>query len=135
MQTYIFPGEYESLEKIAAVVREAAQNIGLDDCEIYKIETSVDEACSNIIEHAYGGENKGNIELTCESQPDKLTIVLKDYGRPFNPDKVPKPDLSKPLSKRQDHGLGLFIMSKWMDKIMFETLDGVNTITLVKLKE
>lgn len=135
MPNYIFPGEYESLEKIAAVVREAALNIGLDECVIYKIETSVDEACSNIIEHAYGGENIGNIELTCESQLDRLTIVLKDYGRPFNPDKVPKPDLSKPLSKRQDHGLGLFIMSKWMDKISFEAQDGVNTITMVKMKD
>lgn len=134
MPTVEFPGRYDSLEKIAFLVQQAAQEFGLDSCAAYGVETAVDEACSNIIEHAYGGENKGTIELTYEIVGSELIITLKDSGRKFNPKKINPPNLTAPLKNRQAHGLGLYFMRQWMDEIRFERIQGRNILTMIKRK-
>jgi serine/threonine-protein kinase RsbW len=135
MTTVVFPGRYESLAKIGEFIRSAATNAGFDSLATYTVETAVDEACSNIIEHAYGGEEKGNIECTCDETEDQLTIMLRDQGLPFNPEEVTEPDLSLPLEDRDNHGLGLFFMRKWMDEIHFSHQPGGgNIVVMVKRK-
>ena len=54
-----FPGRFSSLAKIGRLVRQAAKEAGLNDKSAYDVELAVDEACTNIIEHGYGGEGKG----------------------------------------------------------------------------
>lgn len=134
MPTIEFPGRYDTLEKIAVLVQNAAQELGLDSCAAYAVETAVDEACSNIIEHAYGGENKGTIELTYAIEDNELVITLRDHGKRFNPKKVADPNLTTPLKNRHSHGLGLYFMRQWMDEVRFDRIEGFNVLTMVKKK-
>jgi serine/threonine-protein kinase RsbW len=135
MITVQFPGEYNSLALIAEHIREIARDAGLDEYAIYAVETAVDEACTNIIEHGYGGEGIGEIGCTCSIGNDRLTIVLNDHGQPFNPQKARSPKLSSELKKRSGHGLGIYLMRKCMDEIHYDysPKEG-NTLTLVKYK-
>ncbi len=136
MPTQTFPGKYENLEKIADFVRQHAQQTGFGDTSLYAIETAVDEACSNIIEHGYGGEGKGDIECCCESDETSLTITLTDQGKPFDPSKVDMPDLNVPLDQRKAHGLGLYFMHQMMDEISFKYKEGEgNILTMIKYHE
>jgi anti-sigma regulatory factor (Ser/Thr protein kinase) len=131
-----FPGRYESLAKIAKFVTQAAVQAGLNETAIFAVQMSVDEACSNIIEHAYGGENIGDIDCTCKIDSQGLTVILHDWGAPFDPEKVPEPDLTSPLEKRKEGGLGLFFIRKLMDEVHFEfSAEKGNTLTMVKRKE
>jgi len=135
-RTGTFPGRYESLASIGAWIHQAAEDAGFDPAAIYTIETAVDEACSNIIEHAYGGENLGEIECTCILERDALTIILHDKGKPFNPESVDAPNLTASLEEREDHGLGLYFMRQWMDEVRFEFNEkGGNTLVMMKRKE
>jgi len=77
MPTMIFPGNYESLEKIAEFVTAEARASGLNRTQVFAVETAVDEACSNIIEHAYGGEGIGDIHCTTISEPERFTMCLR----------------------------------------------------------
>ncbi|MDO9087749.1 MAG: ATP-binding protein [Anaerolineaceae bacterium] len=133
MKTLTFPGSYSSLIKIGDFVTQAARSLGFDGFELYKIETAVDEACSNIIEHAYGQENVGEIEVTVLTDPEKITITLTDFGLPFNPKNVKKPNLSSKLKDRDDHGLGIYMMKQWMDVVNFESQNEKNILTMIKL--
>jgi serine/threonine-protein kinase RsbW len=135
-QSSTFSGKYSSLEEISNFVQQAAKQAGLSDFAVYSVETAVDEACSNIIEHAYGGEGKGDIECTCEVTGNELTITLQDHGAPFDPDRVPAPDLTCPLQDRSDHGFGLYFIKKWMDEVhfAFDPQSG-NTLKMVKYLE
>jgi serine/threonine-protein kinase RsbW len=135
MPTHTFPGRYESLEKIAVFIRSEAEMLGLSHSEVFAVETAVDEAVSNIIEHAYKGEDVGEINCTCTRTADKLTIALEDTGEPFDPSKIPVPDLNAPLKKRKDNGLGFFMMNQWMDEVRFEFCGGLNRLIMVKCKE
>lgn len=134
MESRIFPGRYDSLEKISEFIKENAKFAGFDGFTTYTIETAVDEACSNIIEHAYGNENIGDIEISVFENPTNLTIFIKDYGKPFNPKSIPKPNLSKNLFERKSNGLGLYMMKQWMDEVQFEFVNNSNILKLVKNK-
>jgi serine/threonine-protein kinase RsbW len=136
MLTETFPGRYNSLEKISQFVTSAARNAGLNESGVFAVQMAVDEACSNIIEHAYGGEDVGDIICTCDVTPDSLTVTLHDHGRPFNPNEIPEPDLSAPLEERREGGLGLYFMRKLMDVVHFSFSPQIgNTLIMVKRKD
>lgn len=135
-QTKTFPGKFDSLIEISEFVTQAAGDVGLSEESVYAVEMAVDEACTNIIEHAYGGEGRGDIECTCQINGNKLTVTLQDCGRPFDPSSVPEPDVNAPLQDRQEGGLGLYLMHRLMDEVHFEfTPDSGNVLTMVKRKE
>lgn len=135
MNFKVFPGNYESLQKISLYIKTASNEAGFDGFTTYTIETSVDEACSNIIEHAYGGENKGNIEISINESDKQFTIYIRDYGKSFNPDKIPTPSMSKELKDHKGSGLGLYMMRQWMDEVDFKFGDKSNLLKMVKYKE
>jgi serine/threonine-protein kinase RsbW len=121
------------LSKICAFVVREAGEAGLDDTAAYGVELAVDEACTNIIEHAYGGEGKGEIECTARATKDGLVIILRDKGKAFDPTGVPDPDVNAPLEKLPSRGAGLFLMRKMMDEVHFEFRKGKgNTLTMLK---
>jgi serine/threonine-protein kinase RsbW len=132
-KTATFPGRYDHLEKISAWVEQATKTAGFDDSASYGIQLAVDEACTNIIEHAYGGEDRGDIEITCEMNEEALRILLRDFGQSFDPDAVPTPQLNVPIEELEDQGLGLHWMRKLMDEVRFEfSSETGNLLTLVK---
>jgi len=134
MPTRFFPGSFDSLSSIASFVLAIAQEAGFDDFALYQIETGVDEACSNVIEHAYCMECEDDIEVTVESLEDRLVITIRDHGKPFDPKKIRTPNLKAKLTNRSDHGLGIYMMRQWMDEVEYFFVPGTNTLTLTKLK-
>ncbi|MCK4451122.1 MAG: ATP-binding protein [Anaerolineae bacterium] len=135
-RTITFPGRFDSLVAISEFVIGAAEAAGLGAHAVCAVQMAVDEGCSNIIEHAYGGEGHGTIECTCRIKDDGLTVTLRDHGRPFDPTSVPEPDLHATLEERRCGGLGLYFMRQLMDEVHFEfTPDSGNVLTMVKRKE
>jgi len=132
-QTRTFPGRFDSLADIGGFVCQAAEAAGLDERAVYAVQMAVDEACSNIIEHAYGGEGQGTIVCTCQVSDGALTVILRDQGRPFDPSGVPEPDLDAELRDRAGGGLGLYFMRQLMDEVHFVFVPGSgNVLTMVK---
>ena len=135
-QTRTFPGRFDSLASIGEFVTQAAEAAGFDERAVYAIQMAVDEACSNIIEHAYGSEAHGTIECTYRIDEDGLTVTLIDHGKPFDPISVPDPDLQCSLEERSRGGLGLYFIRQLMDEVYFEfTPDSGNRLTMVKRRE
>lgn len=136
MVTVNFPGRFESLAGIRKFVFQAASEAGFDEKEIYAVELAVDEACSNIIEHAYGGEDKGEIECTCNDTNDGLEIIIRDDGRPFDPKLIPSPNFSVELNELKPRGAGLFLIRNMMDDVdfVFSETTG-NVLRMVKRKQ
>ncbi|NIO71418.1 MAG: anti-sigma regulatory factor [Anaerolineae bacterium] len=135
-KTATFPARFDSLAAVGEFVTHAAEAAGLDARAVYAVQLAVEEAGANIIEHAYAGEGRGDIECTCMVNSNGLTVILRDYGRPFDPMSVPEPDLCASLEDRKARGLGLYLIRQLMDKVRFEfTPDSGNVLTMVKCKE
>lgn len=128
------PASPSALSRIVAFAHRAATEAGFDVLSIHRIELAVDEACSNIIDHAYRGA-LGSIGIETRVEPGRsLTVILTDSGRPFDPDAVAMPTPGVPLDEMQVGGLGLYLMRVTMDTIQFEFgIPGVgNRLTMTK---
>ncbi len=135
MQTVKYPAQFQYLDEIRDFVGEIAGRNGFNEKEVYSIQLATDEAASNIIEHAYKGVADGVLEVTCGMEQDTLTIILHDYGEPFDPASVRPPNLKVDLGKRQIGGLGIYLMRKLMDEVHYETIPYAgNHLTLRKRK-
>ncbi|MBP7687853.1 MAG: ATP-binding protein [Thermoflexales bacterium] len=137
-QRLTVPGRFEYLAQIAEFVTQTAREAGLTDDDVFHVEMAVDEACSNVIEHAYA-DKAGEIELSCAvPEYGRLEIVIHDHGDPFDPESVPEPRVgdSAGLDSMQEGGLGLYFMRKLMDEVRFSFAPGHgNTLYMVKRKQ
>jgi len=123
---------YSTIPTITQFVAEAAHAAFLDEDAVFHCQMAVDEACTNVIEHAYGGEAKGNIEIVCQVEPGRCTIRIVDHGQPFDPTKVPPPRASASLEDIRPGGIGLHLMKQLMDEVRFEFTEQGNVLTMVK---
>lgn len=131
------PGETDYLIQIRSFISTIASEVGLTEDELYKIEMAVDEACTNVIEHAYEGEEETKpIQICLEATTSRLMISVKDYGKKFNLSPIKPPDLSKFITEKRNGGLGLFLLQSLMDEIDYRSDPrGYNELTMTKYLE
>jgi serine/threonine-protein kinase RsbW len=109
----------ENVPKATACVKKWAEALGFDDRALYQIQLAVDEACANVVDHAYDGCEPGDMEVTCSFHDQQLVVQVRDWGEGFDPSGVAKPDIEAPLEERDLGGLGLFLVDKVMDHVKF----------------
>lgn len=123
----------ENLSSIRDFVSSAASEVNISKDIIENIILAVDEACTNIIKHAYKYSPDGEIIIKIKPSKSKFEIKILDYGLTFEPDKIPEPDLQKYYRQRRVGGLGIYLMRTLMDEVKFSTVPGkYNEVSLVK---
>jgi serine/threonine-protein kinase RsbW len=126
----------ENVPRAIECVTKWAQKVGCDGRVLYDIQLAVDEACANVVDHAYEGAEAGDIEVSCGLEGQVLTVRVKDWGRGFDLGTVVQPDLQAPLEERTLGGLGLFLVRQVMDDVEFRTdPDLGNELTMSKRLE
>ena len=113
------PGRFEYLATIADFISEAGRDAGFDQDLIFHVQMAVDEACSNVIEHAYQGQDRGDITLCCDCNGEEWIIAIYDTGLAFDPSLVPEPNLNANIDDIKTGGLGLYFMHQLMDEVEF----------------
>ena len=132
MVTMRWRADLTHLAAIREFVAETSRSLGAGDLALRDLQLAVDEVCSNSIRHGYGGRD-GQIEVTVERAAQSIKVVVRDWGRAFEPEQVPVPDLQLPLEQRSLGGLGLFIVQQVMDEVRFEFNDSKgNSVTMVR---
>lgn len=122
-----------NLAQIAEFVSDRARGAGLSETQVLDVQMAVDEACTNAMEHAYGGRSDGEVRVCCYVEEDDFVVRVTDHGALFDPSLVPAPDTAAPIEERNIGGLGLFFMRQMVDVIEFGTDHGRgNQITMRK---
>ena len=119
--------------KYLYVVRSAVYPVlsiaGFSRSETRKMVLAVDEACSNIIKHAYAGDTTKTIWLTLTLGGDRLRIELRDSGKKVDAGKIAPRD----LKDIRPGGLGTHFMNSVFDSVQYDTSGGEGTLlTLTK---
>jgi len=123
----------DNLALIREFTKSAAEESGFPDETTGKIVLAVDEACTNIIKHAYKYSSNGDINIRIKFEKPKFTISITDEGNHFDPNKIPEPDLREYYRQKRIGGLGMFLMKKLMDEVKYSTVTGnKNQVVLVK---
>jgi len=98
-----------------------------------KVILAVDEAITNIMEHAYEDRLEGWIDIEITAKQDKLRIVIQDSGKQFDPNVFENPDMVEHVQEGKKEGLGIFLMRQIMDEVRYRFKEGEkNEIRLVK---
>lgn len=98
--------------------------------EQFKI--AVDEACTNVIKHAYKGEDGHRIEIAVIVEDDRFTVRIRDRGEAFDPTHYAEPNLFKFAKRRRAGGFGVHIMRRLMDDVEYRSRGKVNEVFLTK---
>lgn len=123
----------EDISIVSNFVMAAAQKAGLDEQGIHHCQLAVDEACTNIIEHAYGENDEDEIiQISCKRDAGGFHIVIVDHGPLFNPLGQPAPDPAAALDERRVGGWGIYFIKKLMDEVRYDADDGRNRLTCTK---
>lgn len=132
MAELVVSSDLGQLPLVLDFVRVACEEAGMGEDDIFACELAADEACANIMEHAYDGSSVGDIRVECWSAGGQLFIRFHDTGRPFEPRAVTTPVFTDDLQEREIGGLGLHFMRSLMDAVTFDFSAAGNTLTMCK---
>jgi len=123
----------ENLDQVMSFVDGILEE---NDCpmkEMMQIDVAVEEIFVNIAHYAYSPEvGKAVVSASLDSEKAIISVSFEDKGVPFNPLAKDDPDVSLSAEDRQIGGLGIFMVKKSMDDVLYERKDGKNILTLVK---
>jgi len=103
------------LAKVRQTARSFLTECGFDECHAELLVLAVDEACTNIIRHAYDEESKP-IRLEMEKLRDRIRITLRDYGRTCDIRRI----RSRELEDIRPGGVGVHIIRQAFDHVKYE---------------
>jgi sigma-B regulation protein RsbU (phosphoserine phosphatase) len=110
-----FPARAAELKEVREAVREAVEGCGCSAKASGDIVLATDEACQNIIRHAYGGESDQVIEFEIEHRGDALVFSLLDHAPAIDPSQVQP----RNLDDIRPGGLGTHFIRRVMDEVEF----------------
>ena len=122
-----------NVEQATEFINEQLEAMGCSRRSTLQIDIAIDELFSNVCHYAYG-DSVGDVLVEIEKLPnrDAVSITLDDEGTPFNPLDHEDPDVTLEVHKRQIGGLGIFMVKKSMDEVLYEHRDGHNRLTIIK---
>jgi len=134
------PGHGSYLAYIRAIVGDLARKIGFDGGEAAKIEMAVDEACSNVVRHAYSPDKEWcwqqrdpEIRLDIRVEGNLLIIEINDHGQRFDFANYRPARMEDHLREMKPGGYGILIMRNFMDEVQYSSNDQTgNTLRMVK---
>jgi sigma-B regulation protein RsbU (phosphoserine phosphatase) len=125
----------ENLRTISQFIHSLGQRLQLTEKTLFHIDLAVEEAATNIVQHAYPRGQVGEILVCAETLDDVVRVTLTDWGIPFDPRDARPFDLNAPVESRIAGGMGLYFIQTFMDGVERRTArvpGGPNTLTLIK---
>jgi len=107
-----FNADPRRLREVRRRLRDVTNRVGCDKRTADDLVLAVNEACMNIIQHAYQGDSEGEIILKVIERGTELEFLLEDFARPVDPDTI-KP---RELCDLRPNGLGTHFIRCIMDR-------------------
>jgi anti-sigma regulatory factor (Ser/Thr protein kinase) len=110
-----FLGDTCELAGVRRAAREFFHTCGYDECEAELLVVAIDEACTNVIRHAYHNTCRP-VRLSLDRRRDgSLEVVLRDYGTPCDPTKI----RGRTLGRFRPGGLGVHFIRRAFDEVHY----------------
>ncbi len=124
-----FPAQPQELGAMRHTLVAALARAGVETVLRQSLVLAVDEACANVIRHAYGGPCEARIELRLSQEGPELRFELRDYAPCVDPAKVCPRD----LDETRPGGLGINFIDTLMDSWSLQPLpEGKGNLLLMR---
>ena len=114
------PADPPAMFIVRTLVDKISSRIGFDDEETDKLVLAVDEACTNVIRHAYKNSTDKRIVITFTLSMGCFEIMIRDFGSGADPSTFQGRD----LEKVRPGGLGIHFIKSAVDRIEYDTPPG-----------
>ena len=128
------PSATRHLGAVRRFVAKRAEAEGLPEEAVQELRMAVEEACANVIEHAYEGDNSREIDVAVIADTERFTVRIRDEGQPFRPDTYATPNVRELIKRRRSGGLGVHLMRRLMDQVEYRSRQGTNEVYLTKYR-
>ncbi len=133
MKEICVKADTENIDEVYEFIEGELEAEGVSRRDVLMLHMIVDEIFSNIANYAYDGGD-GMVWISYQKRDNAAaTITFKDEGRPFNPLQEEDPDVTLPAAQRKVGGLGVFMVRNTVDDIQYESIDGMNVLTIIYL--
>jgi anti-sigma regulatory factor (Ser/Thr protein kinase) len=122
-----------TLERVRSSIMELSNRLNLASQLADDLVLAVYEACANVLEHAYGGREGGQIYLSITLDGDVVEVIIMDRGTSFDMASF-KPLESKQLQDEgRDGGMGYTLIKTVMDTVEYSSQGGgINMMRMTK---
>lgn len=127
----------EELDSVTDYISEYLAEMGCSTPMEIKICIACEEIFVNIANYAY--EKMGSevprmacVALSQDPSGNNVQITFRDRGISYNPLEKEDPDITLSAAERQIGGLGIFMVKKSMDKVLYERDGNENVLMLIK---
>lgn len=117
-----FLSRADKLKPVRDAVRSLAQRAGCSNENIDCMVMAINEACMNVIQHAYGVKEDGEVILEFWKDDMDMVIRIHDFADKVDRDRIK----SRSLDDIRPGGLGVHMITNVMDSV--EYLDGVDGV-------
>src|SRR5262245_8954891 len=108
--------ELDTLSAFREFIARVGKQNRMEPPVIFDLRLAVDEAAMNVIQHGYEGMNPGSLMLEMRPMPNRVQMILTDFGRAFEPVETPAPDMNAVLQDRPTTGFGMYFIYQTMDE-------------------
>lgn len=129
-----FPAALDQLDMVQQFVLDQLAGHSYSERIRAQLDVAVEGIFVNIAHYAYPPDEPGWARIRCQVDPDPLQITIQfiDQGVPFNPLAKPDADITLSAEERKIGGLGILMVKRSMDQVLYAYEDGQNILTLVK---
>ena len=125
--------DIQSLPLVNEWIEQCCEEAGLGLDWVMKFQLVIEEMVSNVIFYAYDPQQQeAAIELRFTWEAGTVLILLRDWGKPFDPTAKEDPDITLSVDDRPIGGLGIFMVKQLMDEVRYERVGSSNLLTLQK---
>lgn len=125
--------DIQSLPLVNEWIEQCCEEAGLGLDWVMKFQLVIEEMVSNVIFYAYDPQQQeAAIELRFTWEAGTVSILLRDWGKPFDPTAKEDPDITLSVDDRPIGGLGIFMVKQLMDEVHYERVGSSNLLTLQK---
>lgn len=130
---YTAHASVDELAGIRAFVHERLTANGVEQGIAQTLCLAVDEACSNIILH--GKPHASYLKISVDCTNGLCQIHIKDNAKPFDPNSVQSPDMKSYFKKFSYGGLGIELMRRIVDGMIYQQADAKNQWNTLLLRK
>lgn len=115
-EVLVLPSQLARMVDAREWVSARAREAGFDERAVWELDLAVTEAVSNVIRHSYENRPDQEIRLSLAVDGEKLTVVVRDFGRCFHRSAYHPED----RDPDRPGGYGVELIERLMDEVEWD---------------